>query len=86
MNPWPELVLDEKGKMQYTLDLNFAEFDFNWEARNVTVRLLGTEANEVPLLSNTWRLDELSGNHPGIIGQTTTDRDFERTRKQLQSL
>ena len=47
--------------LQFSLDLNFGELDFDWERRVVNLRILGKDLNAPPLLSANWTLDELSG-------------------------
>lgn len=65
---WPELVetkdVEEGAKpgVQYTLELNFGEFEFDWDARQVIVRIHGKEENAAaPLLGTRWDFDMLSG-------------------------
>ena len=48
-----------KAGLQYSLELNFAEFDFDWESRAVQIRILGEDSKL--LMSNRWDFDLLSG-------------------------
>lgn len=50
-----------KPRYQYSLELNFGEFEFDWEHRQVIVRILGKDKNAGPLLSTRWDFDALSG-------------------------
>jgi len=50
----------KRGK-QYTLELNFGEFEFNWEKQTVTARAFGKGLGRPPLLSAKWSLAQLSG-------------------------
>ena len=57
---WKELIVGEKlYSPEYTLELNFGEFEFDWEERTVTTRLIGIGG--VPLRELTWKMDALSG-------------------------
>ena len=66
---WPDLV-DWKGParegakrgVQYSLERNFGELEFDWESRELVVRVLGEEVGGKPLLSTAWSFDVLSGN------------------------
>ena len=49
-----------KRRVQYSLGLNFGEFDFDWEKEQVTVRILGPDTTKPPLLSMQWDFDTLS--------------------------
>jgi hypothetical protein len=50
-----------KAGRQYTLDLNFAEFEFDWEKETVITRIMSTTPNRPPLLSLPWSFADLSG-------------------------
>ena len=49
-----------KRRTQYSLGLNFGEFEFDWEAEQVTIRILGPDIGQPPLLSMRWDFDTLS--------------------------
>eukprot|EP00523_Entomoneis_sp_CCMP467_P012075 CAMPEP_0168718230 /NCGR_PEP_ID=MMETSP0724-20121128/408_1 /TAXON_ID=265536 /ORGANISM="Amphiprora sp., Strain CCMP467" /LENGTH=524 /DNA_ID=CAMNT_0008764731 /DNA_START=21 /DNA_END=1592 /DNA_ORIENTATION=+ len=79
-----------KRRVQYTLDLNFAEFEFDWENEQVKARLWGIDSSDNeeastakrPLLSNAWKFDQLS-----VSFQPTgklKSKDFQRQLEQLQ--
>ena len=78
---WKELVYDEVTNMpQYTLQLNFGEFEFDWEDRSVTVRIIGKEG--VELLTQRWKMDALSGME--AWGRSTLrDHHFDEAAQQL---
>jgi alkaline phosphatase D len=79
---WSDLVqIDEskaeegaKAGTQYSLDRNFGEFEFDWEKRQVRIRILGLETT--PLLSTVWDMDYLSGPAAGIHNNFVTDADY----------
>ena len=53
-----------KAGVQYTIDLNFGEFEFDWENKEVVSRIFGEKDANRPLLSNRWSFDLLSGKVP----------------------
>ena len=57
-----------KGK-QYSLELNFGEFEFDWKARKVRIRAFGKDLTIPPLLSAIYTFDQLSGEQtiPGEV-------------------
>lgn len=50
-----------KSGLQFSLDLNFGELEFDWHRRVVNFRIHGKDMYAPPLLSANWTLDELSG-------------------------
>jgi hypothetical protein len=50
-----------KSRYQYALELNFGEFEFDWEQRQVIIRILGKDVEAGPYLSTRWDFDALSG-------------------------
>lgn len=50
-----------KKGLQYSLDLNFGELEFDWEKKILTVRTLGKELDSPPLLAAKYHFDQLSG-------------------------
>ncbi len=46
---------------QYSLQLNFGELEFNWNAKIVKMRIIGKDNNAPPLLSASFSFDQLSG-------------------------
>ena len=78
---WPFLIKDKDGNLQYTLELNFAEFEFDWEAQSLHLKILGTKVAGSPLLSVELTLDELTNLSPA---QTrVSDFDFETEQRHL---
>jgi len=55
-----------KSGYQYSLDINFGEFEFEWEKRQVIVRILGEKSidGKASLLHTVWDFDTLSGTRP----------------------
>jgi hypothetical protein len=71
--PWTDLMFSEpnhaehgghegslKG-LQYSLDMNFGELEFDWDERSVTFRSIGEDPNAPPLLAAKVHMDQLSG-------------------------
>ena len=92
---WKHLIDDygpsqekTKRRVQYSLDMNFGEFEFDWDSEQVTVRILGlgTDEGRPPLLSRTWGFAELSGDNGRGFNPTCKlqDDDF-RDRFELLS-
>lgn len=60
LSPWKELIVDEAtSKLQYSLDLNVAEFEFDWDRRIVVTNILGPNDGEI-LLHQTRSMDEMT--------------------------
>jgi|UPI000581A6D6 hypothetical protein len=88
---WTDLVDLEsaeegaKAGIQYNLDLNFGEFEFDWEAKEVKIRIHGNNVNATaPYLSTRWDFDTLSGKTPAPPTGLVRDRDFDDLRRDLQ--
>ena len=61
INPWTEILVDQgaegaKSGLQYTLELNFGELEFDWENRAIQARVYGV-GEAPPLLSVRWEMD-----------------------------
>ena len=80
---WKELVYDEVTDIpQYTLQANFGEFEFDWDDRRITMRILGKDG--VELVTRNWKMDALSGKEAwGKI--TLQDRHFDEAAQKLTS-
>mmetsp|Transcript_5959 Transcript_5959/g.11710 ORF Transcript_5959/g.11710 Transcript_5959/m.11710 type:complete len:503 (+) Transcript_5959:127-1635(+) len=78
---WKELVWDEVTNIpQYTLQTNFGEFEFDWEDRSITMRVLGKDG--VELLTRNWTMDVLSGK--AAWGKSTLqDHHFDEAAQVL---
>jgi hypothetical protein len=58
LSPWNELIIDETtNQLQYSLNLNIAELEFDWEEQQVLTRILGP--NGEILLHQLWSFDQL---------------------------
>lgn len=72
---------DAKHGFQYALVRNFGELNFNWDTRQVIVRVLGNTGKV--LMSTAWSIDLLSGisepQSKGFLKLT----DFEQTYQRL---
>ena len=88
---WPELVtLDhaEEGArkgVQYTLERSFGEFEFDWERRQVRMRVLGGDSTKPPYLSTVWDFDTLSGRSPVNETGLVTSAEYSMTFEHLAS-
>ena len=54
---------------QFYLELNFGELEFDWDQRTVSMRIVGIEGPDMPMLGAKWSFDQLSGDvtMPGSI-------------------
>lgn len=67
INPWTEILVDEgaegaKSGLQYTLELNFGELEFDWENKAIQARVMGVNET-APLLSVRWEMDWQNRSH-----------------------
>ncbi|GKY96835.1 hypothetical protein MPSEU_000642700 [Mayamaea pseudoterrestris] len=70
--------------LQYALERNFGEFEFDWEKRRVIVRVLGEEMDDRQvLLSTSWDFDALSGTAAPYKVEGSHDADYERLYESL---
>jgi hypothetical protein len=66
---WTHIIdlLDEpyeygaKRRVQYALERNFGEFEFDWKHRQLIVRIFGRKVDGHPILSTAFDFDALSG-------------------------
>jgi len=68
-------------KLQYNLEKNFGELEFDWEARTVTLRTMGENPDAPPLLMARYSMDQLSGRAPvpsklASTSSILTSKDF----------
>lgn len=62
VNPWTEVLIANevmegaKSGLQYSVELNFGELEFDWDNRMVQARVLGLN-KETPQLSVQWSMD-----------------------------
>ncbi len=61
---------------QFSLDLNFGEIEFDWEAKKVILRAIGEDKFAPPLLSASFSLDQLEGKEamPGGTADVATTK------------
>lgn len=89
-SPWTSLLVSDapnaglhhsgggegaKEGLQYSLEKNFGELEFDWEQRSVAFRAMGEHAGEPPLLMANWTIDQLSGTE-AIPGSLLTPQNF----------
>lgn len=78
---WKDLIRhEETGAPQYTLALNFGEFEFDWENRSIATRLLGVDGVEHQ--THTWEMETLSGRSP-YISSTLETKLYEEAAEKL---
>jgi hypothetical protein len=85
ITPMTALLLDDEKRLQYSLELNFAEFEFDWERRLVDVRIFGSDLDAAPLLTSSWHFDYLSGKTSRKDPHVKCG-DFQKVEHQLGSL
>jgi hypothetical protein len=78
INPWSEVIVSKgdegaKSGLQYILDRNFGELEFDWDKRSVQVRIFGIE-EEQPLLSIPWRMESHKQTHRSTSWQCVNYR------------
>ncbi|CAJ1946225.1 unnamed protein product [Cylindrotheca closterium] len=77
--PWNELIVDDdSNQMQYTLNLNVAELEFDWEDRQVFTRILGHKGQTI--LEQRWPFRSLTSIEETMVA----DRDFQSLSHRLQ--
>lgn len=81
INPLNDIIISDQGEMQYSLELNFAEYDFDWEKNAVVVRILGEDGIE--LLKAEWSLDDLKH---GLPGSQVQEKDYQAVDKTYKDL
>lgn len=78
--PWTDLLHSDSGSskflhetgggenskqgLQFSLEKNFGELEFDWDKSVVTMRALGEDRNGPPLLMASYTFDQLSGRSP----------------------
>lgn len=79
ISPWTELLIDEtSGELQYNLEMNVAELDFDWDLQTVSVSVLGI--NDQVLLRQQWSMNELTRIKDTIVDPS----DFDRVEQNLR--
>jgi alkaline phosphatase D len=83
---WQELIYDEAThRPQYTLELNFGEFEFDWDQRQVTARHIGLEG--VEKVKQVFKLEELSGkSHLQTSSARLQEHHFREASLRMQML
>jgi hypothetical protein len=62
--------------LQFSLEKNFGEFEFNWNERSVSLRSFGEDPKAPPLLMAKVEMDQLSG-HKTMPSSRLTPADFQ---------
>lgn len=73
-----------KGRYQYTLQRNFAEMEFDFDRRQLTVRVHGEQVGGRPLLSTRWDFDVLSGKTPPSLTGKVHSNDYQWIYDRLE--
>jgi hypothetical protein len=66
--------------LQFSLEKNFGELEFDWEERTVAMRAFGEDPDASPLLMAKTSMDQLSGN-TYMPGSSLTGEDFLRVNR-----
>lgn len=88
LRPWTQLMISSddpnithdggiegaKTGLQYSLERNFGELEFDWEGQTVSLRSIGEDGR--PLLSSMIRMDQLSGK--SAMSTSLSKDDFDR--------
>lgn len=69
-----------KRGIQYSLSKNFGELEFDWDERTVSIRSIGENVDDPPLLMMKVSMDQLSGKVP-TPGSKVHTRDFSAEAK-----
>jgi hypothetical protein len=82
IGPWTDIVIADgqegaKDGLQFALELNFGEFEFDWNEGAVQARVLGLRSDR-PLLSQRWSFDELNG---AMSGSKVTEQEYHVVRQ-----
>jgi len=72
-----------KRRLQYALDRNFGELEFDWNRRELVIRGHGQEVGGAPLLSTAWSFDALSGATPLPEPGHVTPSDYQTIYREL---
>lgn len=78
-----DVVIDDKSNegakrgRQYSLDINFAEFEFDWDSEEVTIRILGETVASAPALSTRWKFQE-------SLPSSRRSSDFDQRYQRLK--
>ena len=81
----PPREVGAKRRVQYALDLNYAEFEFDWDKREAVIRVLGKEVGGNPLLSTSWSFDALSGLTPVEETGKVKPKDYQSIYEDLSA-
>jgi len=87
-NATPRIIGDDprtKKGIQYVLQRNFGELEFDWDNRQVVVRVFGQTRDgvAVPFISTGWDFDVLSGLKPVKQTGKIKGSDYERLYQRM---
>ena len=71
--------------LQYSLLQNFGELEFDWNDRSVSLRAIGKNRDQPPLLMAKFSMDQLSGRHP-VPSPHLTAEDFQEESQDSRHL
>eukprot|EP00934_Nitzschia_sp_Nitz4_P008731 Nitzschia sp. Nitz4//scaffold7_size249615//199035//200567//NITZ4_001202-RA/size249615-processed-gene-0.156-mRNA-1//1//CDS//3329558517//8721//frame0 len=81
ISDWSDLIVDGTTRqLQYSLEMNVAEMEFDWDNERVLLNLLGTEGNA--LLHQVWSFQDLTRVDPSRTA--VTKREFQTVSDKLQ--
>lgn len=73
-----------KDGLQYSLEKNFGELEFNWDEGSVSIRAIGEGINKPPLLMARMSIDQLSGRSE-IPGESPSMSEFAKEQDYQSS-
>lgn len=89
---WTDVVITDQVEenarqgVQYALERNFGEFEFDWENRRMLVRVMGQHLDHRQvMLSTSWDFDLLSGKNAPEQTDTLSTTDYEGVYESLSS-
>jgi hypothetical protein len=81
-NPYENGGGEGAGKgLQYSLEKNFGELEFDWESSTVAFRVWGEGKDKPPLLMSKMSIDRLSGRAGDMHGSLVSKNDFRKASK-----
>jgi hypothetical protein len=91
ISPWTEILVKDGGPtskagLQYSLEMNVAELDFDWDRESVSVNILGVDGTTV--LEQQWSFQDLTKCHTTLVHTAEFDevRDLRERSKVMEKL
>jgi PhoD-like phosphatase len=76
ISPWTEILVGgngpaSNGRLQYSLEKNVAELDFDWDHESVSVNILGVDGKN--LLEQRWSFQDLTSSRTTLVQASEFD-------------